>query len=65
MKCRVPDQETDQKGLGERWCKKDRQARKLNRKFAMDRSRWRKQIKMVDQDRCEWVNVNSGTGSSK
>ena len=30
----------------------------------MDRSRWRKLIKDVDdQDRCEWVTVPSGTGS--
>ena len=30
----------------------------------MDRSRWMKLIKMVDdQDRCEWVNVSFGTGS--
>jgi len=27
----------------------------------MDRSRWRKQIGMIDK--CEWVNVSSGTGS--
>ena len=27
----------------------------------MDRSRWRKQIGMIDE--CEWVNVSSGTGS--
>ena len=31
---------------------------------AMDRSRWRKQIGMIDDhDECEWVNVSSGTGS--
>ena len=36
----------------------------LNRKDAMDRSRWRKQIGMIDDhDECEWVNVSSGTGS--
>jgi len=30
----------------------------------MDRSRWRKQIGMIDDhDECEWVNVSSGTGS--
>ena len=29
-----------------------------------DRSRWRKQIGMIDDhDECEWVNVSSGTGS--
>jgi len=34
---------------------KDCQARKLNREYAMDHSRWRKLIKMVDdQDGCEW-----------
>jgi len=30
---------------------------------AMDRNRWRKQIRFDDHDRCEWVNVSSGTGS--
>ena len=33
------------RGLRERLCKKDCQARKLNRKDAVDRSRWRKLIK--------------------
>jgi len=42
---RVPDQEVDQRGLRERLCKKDHQARKLNREYAVDRSRWRKLIK--------------------
>ena len=39
------------------------QACKLNREDAMDYSRWRKLIKDDDQDRREWVNVSSGTGS--
>jgi len=39
------------------------QACKLNSADAMDHSRWRKEIKEVDdQDRCEWVNVSFGTG---
>jgi len=43
---------------------KDCKARGLNREDAMDRSRWRKQIGMIDdRDECEWVNVTSGTGS--
>jgi len=42
MKRRVPDQEVDQRGLGERLCEKDCQAHKLNREDAMDHSRWRK-----------------------
>jgi len=43
---------------------KDCTARGLNREDAMDRSRWRKQIEMIDDhDECEWVNVSSGTGS--
>ena len=43
---------------------KDCRARGLNREDAMDRSRWRKQIGMIDDhDECEWVNVSSGTGS--
>ena len=36
----------------------------LNTEDAMVRSRWRKQIGMIDDhDECEWVNVSSGTGS--
>jgi len=39
-------------------------ARGLNTEDAMDHSRWRKQIGMIDDhDECEWVNVSSGTGS--
>jgi len=45
MKWSVSDQEVDQRGLRERLCKKNCQARKLNREDAMDRSRWRKLIK--------------------
>jgi len=42
---------------------KDCQARKLNKEDAIDCSRWRKLIRMSDeQDGCEWVNVSSGTG---
>ena len=42
---------------------KDCQARKLNKEDAVDRSRWRKLIKMSDvQNGCEWMNVSSGTG---
>ena len=38
----------------------------LNMEDAMDRSRWRTQIGMVDDhDECEWVNVSSGTGSPR
>ena len=37
--------------------------RGLNREDAMVRSRWRKQIGMIDDhDECEWVNVSCGTG---
>jgi len=39
---------------------KDCQARKIEQGIAADRNRWRKLIK--EQDRCEWVNVYSGTG---
>jgi len=43
---------------------KDCKACGLNREDTMDRSRWRKQIAMIDDhDECEWVNVSSGTGS--
>ena len=42
---------------------KDCKAHGLNREDAMDRSRWRKQIGMIDDhDECEWVNVFSGPG---
>ena len=45
---------------------KDCKAHVLNRDDAMDRSRWRKQIQMIDDhDNCEWVNVSSGTGSAR
>jgi len=44
MKRRVSGQEVDQRKLGEiLW--KDSQARKLNKEDAMDRKRWRKQIR--------------------
>jgi len=62
MKCRVPEQEVGQTGLGEKLCKNS-QVRKLNREDAVDHSRWRKLIKDVDQNRGEWVNVSSGTNS--
>jgi len=43
---------------------KDCKTRGLNREDVMDRSRWRKQIGMIDDhDECKWVNVSSGTGS--
>ena len=36
----------------------------MNTEDAMDCSRWRKQIGMIDDhDECEWVNISSGTGS--
>jgi len=45
MKYRVPDQETDQKGPGERLWK--RTVKHMNKEDVMDRSRWRKLIKDV------------------
>jgi len=43
---------------------KDCRAHGLNTEDAMDHSRWRKQIGMIDyHDECEWVNVSSATGS--
>jgi len=43
---------------------KDCRTRGLYTEDGMDRSRWRKQIGMIDNhDECEWVNVSSGTGS--
>ena len=65
MKWRMPGQEVDQRNL-ERDCGKDCKARGLNREDAMDRSRWRKQIGMIDDhDECEWLNVSSGTSSPR
>jgi len=53
MKWRVPGKEVDQRKLGE-IVEKDCKARGLNREAAMDRSRWRKQIGMIDDhDECE------------
>jgi len=44
---------------------KDCQACGLNREDAMDRNRWRIEIRDDnDHDRCEWVNVSSGIRSS-
>jgi len=64
MKWRVPGKEIDQRKLGDRLWKKFCKACGLNREDAMDRSRWRKQIRIFDDhDGCEWVNVSSGTGS--
>jgi len=41
---------------------KDCQARKLNKEDAINRKRWRNQIRdNDDHDRCEWLNVSSGT----
>jgi len=43
--------------------KEDCLPRKLNKEDAMDRSKWKKLIRMSDdQDGCEWVSVSSGTG---
>jgi len=43
---------------------KDCKPRGLNREDALNHSRWRKQIRMIDDhNECEWVNVSSGTGS--
>jgi len=42
----APDQEVDQRGHGERLCKKDCRARNLNRENVMDRGRWKKLIKI-------------------
>jgi len=45
---------------------KDCHTYKLNMEDAVDRNRWRKQIRMTDDhNRCEWVNVSSGTGSPR
>ena len=42
----APDQEVDQRGHEERLCKKDCQARNLNKEDAMDHGRWKKLIKI-------------------
>jgi len=43
---------------------RDCQVRGLSRDDAMVRCRWRKMIRMVDeQEGCEWMDVSSGTGS--
>jgi len=57
-------QEVDQRKVGERLWKKDCHAHKLNKEDAVDHKRWRKEVRDdFDHDRCEWVNVSSGTGS--
>jgi len=45
MKWRVPDQEVDQRELGEKRVQNDCQAHKLNREDAVVCSRWKKLIK--------------------
>ena len=43
---------------------RDCQVGGLSKDDAMVRGRWRKMIRMVDeQERCEWMDVSSGTGS--
>ena len=43
---------------------RDCQVRALSKDDAVVRGRWRKMIRMVDeQEGCEWINVSSGTGS--
>jgi len=60
MKWRVPGQAVNQRKLGE-IVEKDCRARGLNREDAMDRSRWRKQIGMIDDhDESEWVPAHPG-----
>ena len=45
---------------------RDCQVRGLSKDDAMVRGRWRKMIRMVDeQEGCEWMNVSSGTGSPR
>jgi len=46
MRWRALDQEADQRGHGERLCKKIAKAHNLNREDAMDRGRWKKLIKI-------------------
>ena len=63
MRWRAPDQEVDQRGHGVRLCEKDCQTRNLNREDAIDRGRWKKLIKIDDDQDGGWVSVSSGTGS--
>jgi len=44
MRWRAADQEVNQRGCGERLCKKI--AKNMNREDAVDRSRWKKLIKI-------------------
>ena len=46
MRWRASDQEVDQRGHGQRLCKKNRQSRNLNREDAVNRGRWKKLIKI-------------------
>jgi len=54
-------------GLKRTWLEvvqRDCQVRGLSRDDAMVRGRWRKLIRMVDEQKgCEWMNVSSGAGS--
>jgi len=42
---------------------KDCKARNLNREDAMDRGRWKKLIRLDDDQHGGWVSVSTGTGS--
>ena len=42
---------------------KDCQARDLNKEDGMDRGRWKKMIRLDDDQDGGWVSVSSGTGS--
>ena len=41
---------------------RDYQVRGLRKDDAMVRGRWRKMIRMVDVEGCEWMDVSSATG---
>ena len=42
---------------------RDCQVRGLSKDDAVVRGRWRKMIRMVDEQKCEYISVSSGTGS--
>ena len=65
MKWRVEGQEVDQRKLGERLWKKTVRHINWTERMPWIVINWGSRSRMTDdRDRCEWVNVSSGTGST-
>ena len=64
MECEVVGFRPEVKRTWLEVAQRDCQVRGLSKDDAVVRGRWRKLIRMVDeQEGCEWMSVSSGTGS--